>query len=62
MKRAIGSILCILAVLRIVTLIAGPAADTTAHRIQDWALVAVMLAIGIPLSLAKTKQADAEKK
>jgi hypothetical protein len=62
MKRAIGSILCILAVLRIVSFAIGPPADTKAHRIQDWALVGVLLAIGIPLSSAKGKQADAGKK
>jgi hypothetical protein len=61
-KQVIGSILCVLAVLRIVSLILGPKADTTAHRIQDWALVGVILAIGIPLSTAKKKPEDVGKK
>ena len=55
MKRAIGSVLCILAMLRIVSLINGPPADTTAHRVQDWALVGVFLTIGIALSSVKKK-------
>ena len=60
MKKAIGSILCILAILRIVSLIILPQkTDTTANRIQDWALVAVLLAIGIPLS-AKPQDSDEE--
>jgi hypothetical protein len=62
MKRAIGSILCILAILRIMSLTVLPQkADTTAHRIQDWAMVAVLLAIGIPLSAAKKKPSDSPK-
>jgi hypothetical protein len=57
MKKAIGSILCILAILRIMSLTVLPQKpDTTAHRVQDWALVAVLLAIGVPLSSAKKPQ------
>jgi hypothetical protein len=62
MKRVIGSILCVLAILRMVSLIIGPKADTTAHQAQDWALVGVLLAIGIPLSAAKKKPVDPGKK
>ena len=61
MKKAIGSILCLVAILRIVSLILGPKADTTAHRVQDWALVAVLLAIGVPLSSAKKTPQDSSK-
>ncbi len=61
MKRAIGSILCIVAIVQIVSLSIGPKADTTAHRVQQWALVGVLLAIGIPLSAAK-KPEDSNKK
>ena len=56
MKKAIGSILCVLAILRIFSLTVMPdKAETTAHRVQDWALVGVFLAIGIPLSTGKKK-------
>jgi hypothetical protein len=62
MKKAIGSILCIFAILRIVSLTILPQkADTTEHRIQDWALVAVLLAIGIPLSATKKPQESNKK-
>lgn len=57
MKKAIGSILCILAVLRIVSLTALPQnADTASHQVQDWAFVAVLLAIGVALSAGKKPQ------
>ena len=56
MKRAIGSILCIVAILQIVSLSMGAIPDTTAHRVQQWALVGVLLAIGIPLSAGKKPQ------
>jgi len=60
LKKAIGGILRISAILRIVSLIILPQeTDTTTNRIQDWALVAVLLAIGIPLS-AKPQDADEE--
>lgn len=58
MKRVIGSILCILAILLLVENIISPKPDTTAHKIQDWAFVGVLLAIGIALSSAKKKQGD----
>jgi len=61
MKKAIGSIICIVAILQIVSLMIGPKVDTTAHRVQRWALVGVLLAIGIPLSAAKKPQ-DSNKK
>jgi len=57
MKKAIGTILCILAILRIVSLTILPQKpDTTSNRIQDWALVAVLLTIGISLSATKKPQ------
>jgi hypothetical protein len=63
MRKAIGSILCIFAILRIVSLTILPRnPDTTAHRVQDWALVAVLLAIGVPLSAAKPKPKDSGNK
>ena len=62
MKKTIGSILCLVAILRIVGLILGPKADTTAHRVQDWAFVAVLLSIGVPLSAAKKATHDSIKK
>jgi len=61
MKKAVGSLLCIVAIIRVFSLVIGPPADTTAHRVQDWALVAVLLAIGIPLSSGR-KQQDSVKK
>ncbi len=62
MKKTIGSILCILAIIRILSLTVLPQKpDTTAHRVQDWALVAVLLAAGIPLSAAR-KPPGPEKK
>jgi hypothetical protein len=62
MKKAIGSILCILAILRIVSLTVLPQEpDTTAHRVQDWALVAVFLTIGIALSAAKKPEGSDKK-
>jgi len=44
------------AIAQIVNLMIGPKVDTTAHRVQSWALVGVLLAIGIPLSAAKKPQ------
>ena len=62
MKRVIGSILCILAVLLIVGKMVPQKPDTTAHKIQDWAVIGVLLAIGIPLSTAKKKPEGTDKK
>lgn len=62
MKNVIGIILCILAAFQIVYLGVAPKADTPAHRIQDWILVGVLLAIGIPLSKAKKKPQDTQAK
>jgi hypothetical protein len=59
MKRAIGSLLCIFAILRIISLLAGAKAESGAHLIQDWAVVGVLLAIGVKLSSAKTKSDEA---
>lgn len=58
MKRVIGSILCILAILLMFGEIFPHKADTAAHKIQDWAVISVLLAIGIPLSGGKKKPED----
>jgi hypothetical protein len=52
MKRIIGSILCIVAVLLILGNVIGQKPDTTAHKVQNYALIGVLLAVGIPLSRA----------
>jgi hypothetical protein len=62
MKKAIGSILCVLAILLIFGKTVGQKADTTAHNIQDWAVIGVLLAIGVPLSQGKKKPKDSDKK
>ena len=62
MKRAFGSVLCFIAIIRIYSLMIAPPPDTPAHRYQDWAVVGVILAIGVPLSMAKKKAVDSEKK
>ena len=56
MKKVIGSILCIVAIFLIFGHIVGRKPDSTAHKVQDWALIGVLLAIGIPLSAAKKKE------
>jgi hypothetical protein len=57
MKKGIGSILCVLAILRILSLTVLPQKpDTTEHRVQDWALVAVLLTVGVALSASKKPQ------
>jgi hypothetical protein len=58
MKRAVGSILCIVAILGIVGLMIGPPADTTAHLVQHWAAIGVFLAIGLALSAGKKPQSS----
>jgi hypothetical protein len=62
MKRTVGSILCVLAILQIISLAVSPKEETTAHLIQRWALVGVMLAMGIPLSAASKKPESSDKK
>jgi len=62
MKRIIGSILCILAILLIFGKIVPQKPDTAAHKIQDWAVIGVLLAIGIPLSAAKKKNPEGTDK
>ena len=56
MKKTIGSILIILAVLRVASLYTTPKADSTEHQIQDWTLVGVVIAVGIGLSASKPMQ------
>lgn len=57
MKKFIGSILCIVAILRFVSLTILPQKpDPTNHRVQDWALAVVLLAVGISLSAGKKPQ------
>lgn len=53
MKKAIGSILCIVAVFLIVGSIVGQEADTTEQKIQNWAFIGLLLAVGVPLSSGK---------
>ncbi len=58
MKRVIGSILCILAIFLIFGEIVPQKPDTAAHKIQDWAVIGVLLAIGIPMSGGKKKKQE----
>jgi hypothetical protein len=62
MKRVVGTILCILAILRIGSLVMASKPDTITNQVQDWALVAVLLTIGMALSSAKKKPDAVEKK
>jgi hypothetical protein len=62
MKKVIGSILCIVAILLIFGHIVGQKPDTAAQKIQDWAVIGVLLAIGIPLSTGKKKPEGTDKK
>ena len=67
MKKAIGTILCVLGILLIVVKVIpggkkpGPP-EPRADQIQDWAVIGVLLAIGVPLSQGKKKPQDTEKK
>jgi hypothetical protein len=58
MKRVIGSILCILAILLIFGEIVPHKPDTVTQKIQDWAAIGVLLAIGIPLSGGKKRNSE----
>ena len=58
MKKAIGSILCVVAILLVIGKIIPSKPETTAHKVQDWAVIGVLLAIGIPLSQAKKKSKE----
>jgi hypothetical protein len=60
--KLFGILLCIMAIGGIVHQILSPAPDTTEHKLQDWALTGVLLAIGIPLSKGKKKPKDMNKK
>ena len=60
--KIIGSLLCIAAVGLIFGHIVGQKPDSAAHNIQDWAVIGVLLAIGIPLSQGKKKPKDTDKK
>ena len=63
MKRVIGSILCVAAILLIAgKIIPQKQAESTTEKIQDWAVISVLLAIGIPLSSAKKKPNGSDKK
>ena len=63
MKRVLGSILCIVAILLIFgQIVPQPKPETTTQKIQDWAMIGVLLAIGIPLSSARKKTEDTDKK
>ena len=61
MKRAIGSLLCIVAAFLIVGSVIGQEPDITAHKVQNWAFIGVLLVIGIPLSSGKKKSEDADQ-
>jgi len=62
MKRAIGSILCVVAILLVFGKIVRQKAGTTAQNVQDWAVIGVLLAIGIPLSQGKKEPTDSGDK
>jgi len=62
MKKVIGSILCLAAIALAFGQIVARKPDTAEHKIQDWAAVGVLLAIGIALSSGKKKVESAEKK
>jgi hypothetical protein len=62
MKKFIGSILCIAAILLIFGNFVGQKRDNTAHKIQNWAVIGVLLAFGIPLSSGKKKSDGTERK
>jgi hypothetical protein len=57
MKRAIGSILCILGVLTGVGHFVGQKPEDSGKSAQDWAVTAVFLTIGLALSNSKKKTA-----
>lgn len=59
--KTIGSILCVVAALRIVSLLTLSKAATTAERVQDWALAGVILAFGIAFSVAKKSDDSGEE-
>ena len=42
--------------------IVGQKSDTPDHKAQDWALIGVLLAVGIPLSSGKKKSEGTDKK
>jgi hypothetical protein len=42
--------------------IVGQKPDTAAHKVQDWAVIGVLLAIEIPLPQGKKKPKDSDKK
>ena len=58
MKKVIGSILCVVAVLLIVSKILPQKPETPTEKIQDYALIAVLLTTGVALSQAKKKPMD----
>ena len=62
MKRVIGSILCFAAIMLIFVQIVGQKPESKSHKVQDWAVIGVLLAIGIALSTAKKKPEGTGKK
>jgi uncharacterized membrane protein YbjE (DUF340 family) len=62
MKKVFGSLLCVVAIGLMFGHIVGQKSDTAAHNAQDWALVGVLLAVGIPLSSGKKKPKSNEEK
>ena len=59
--KIFGIILCIAAIGLAFSHVTGPKLDT-AQNIQEWALVGVLLAVGLRLSQGKTKSKDTDKK
>jgi hypothetical protein len=62
MKQIIGSIFCIIAILLIAGRILGQKADTPEHNAQDWAVIGVLLALGVAFSNKKKKSEGTEDK
>ena len=62
MNKVIGNILCVVAALLILGKLIGQKPDMEVNNIQDWAVIGVLLAIGVALSSGKKKPAAVEKK
>jgi uncharacterized membrane protein YbjE (DUF340 family) len=62
MKKVFGSLLCVAAIGLMFGHIVGQKSDTPAHNAQDWALIGVLLAVGIPLSSGKKKSEGTKEK
>ena len=58
MKKIIGIILCVVAIMFIFGRAFDPKPEAIEAKIQDWALIAVLLMVGVALSHAKKKPED----